>query len=156
VATQIPQSVREAEAAALRALYDAQEPRIGHLAFAKANGIGTTAAAVAHYLHNRRPLNLDAATRFASSLNIPIARFSPRLAAAAAKARSAGGAHMAVVVDATAVLAKETAPTTEWPLERIDLAAVLKMKRRDQMRLQDAWLAAAAAIGLHVDKQAAA
>src|SRR5574337_929837 len=111
--SKIPDSVRVAEAAALAKLFDARQPRLGHRAFAVAFGIGESAGAVAHYLNNRRPLNLNAATKFAQGLGVAIDAFSPRLAAAAALARSVGKAGLDDAAEPANIVAREPAPAWE-------------------------------------------
>jgi hypothetical protein len=157
MASKIPDSVRVAEAAALTKLYDNREPRMGHRAFAVEYGIGKTAAAVTHYLTNRRPLNLGAATKFAQGLGVSIDTFSPRLAAAAALARSVGQNHMAVVSSAPMPHeAREADPEWTSLFPRIDIKRIRNLRVAERRRLEDAWLVAAALLEIHVAKQAAA
>lgn len=53
--------------------------------FAQDYGIGTTQAAVGHYLCGRNALNLENAIKFATGLGCGVADFSPRLAAVLAE-----------------------------------------------------------------------
>jgi hypothetical protein len=150
----IPSEVRDAEAAALLGLLDALHPRPTNAQFGKAHGIGT-AGMVWQYTHARRPLNLEAATKFALGLPVPIERFSPRLAAAAALARRSSARHTPQVLNMP-LSAKEPDHAYGWPFSKLDIAAIRRLPPADLARLEDAWLLAAAVIGLKVSKQRAA
>jgi hypothetical protein len=150
----IPTTVRDAEATALKALYEAQKPRPTHGAFGKKHGLGSTGM-VWQYLNAHRPLNLEAATKFAGGLGVPIERFSPRLAAAAALARGAGGNHMAVVVPAPAPIARDSA-TLVWPFPRLDPKKVQRLNPQQIRDLEAVMLLTAAQLGIHIAKRRAA
>lgn len=152
---QIPASVRDAEAQALRTLYEAQQPRPAHGVFGKAHGIGT-AGMVWQCLSGHRPLNLGVATKFALALGVPIEQFSPRLAAAAALARGAGTNHMAVVIPAAPAAVREPAPQPRWPFPRIDEQRVRKLSAQQISDLEAAMLMGAAQLGLNIAKRRAA
>ena len=148
----IPPELRDTEAAALRVLYDAQQPRPTHGAFAAAQQIGS-AGMVWQYLSGHRPLNLGVATKFAQALGVPIDRFSPRLAAVAAMARGAGKNHMTVAQGAGLVNAHEPEPGIGWPFKRIDLAAICMLPDAEIDKLEDAWLVAAGIVGVAVTRR---
>lgn len=85
---QVPDDIRENEAAALKALYLKLVPKeTSQGEFGKRSGIGT-AGMVWQYLNGHRPLNLAAARKFATAMGVPVDDFSPRLAA---EARAAAG-----------------------------------------------------------------
>ena len=71
--------VRDAEAAALKALYEARTAGVSQAAFGALHDIGSSGM-VWQYLSGHRPLNLEAATKFARALGVTIDSFSPRLA----------------------------------------------------------------------------
>ena len=68
------------EAARLRALFDAREPKISQMKFGAEFEIGTQGM-VWQYLNATRPLNIDAAVKFALGLGVTIDEFSERIAA---------------------------------------------------------------------------
>lgn len=70
---------QKADAARLKALWDAREPKISQMQFALDNDLGTQGN-VGHILNARSPLNLVTATKFAKGLGISIQDFSPFLA----------------------------------------------------------------------------
>lgn len=71
---------KEAEASRLKDLYERKAGRATtHARFGKETGLGS-AGMVWQYLSGHRPLNLQAATRFATALGVKIEDFSPRLA----------------------------------------------------------------------------
>lgn len=67
------------DAARLKALFDAREPKISQMKFGADFDIGSQGM-VWQYLTAMRPLNIDAAVKFARGLNVSIDRFSGRLA----------------------------------------------------------------------------
>lgn len=150
----ISAEVRDVEAAALRGLLDALHPRPTNAAFGKAHGIGS-AGMVWQYLNGHRPLNLSAATKFAQALGVPIERFSPRLATAAALARKTSSTHPPMVVGLPTT-AREGDAVYGWPFPRLDLAAIRRLSPSEITRLEDAWLVAAGVLGVKVAKQRAA
>lgn len=75
----VPQRVKEAEAAALKRLFDERSGGMTQAEFAKTSSMGTPGL-VWQYLSGHRPLNLPAATKFARALGALIDEFSPRLA----------------------------------------------------------------------------
>lgn len=100
----VPSEVVRAEASALRALFDAyvatqleqHRRRVSQMQFGADNDIGTQGM-VWQYLNGERPLNIEAAERFARGLGVSISAFSPRLAQLARRA-----AQVAYPVDAQA------------------------------------------------------
>jgi hypothetical protein len=68
------------DAARLRKLFDAREPKISQEAFGAAYGIGSQGL-LAQYLNAVIPLNLLAASRFANGLGCALSEISPTLAA---------------------------------------------------------------------------
>jgi transcriptional regulator with XRE-family HTH domain len=118
----VPPDVKDAESAALRALFEAWKTRTGQsqAQFAGEQGIGTPAM-VWQYLSGHRPLNLEAALKFAAGLGKPIESFSPRLAeqARAASSLSAPGLKSRV----TELVAREApAKRAQWPFKLVDRA----------------------------------
>lgn len=93
-------STREKEAHALKRLFE-ERSKVSQARFGKEHGLGT-AGMVWQYLNGHRPLNLQAAVKFAKGLGVRIQDFSPRLAAQA----------KAVAQDATEVVlhAREPEP----------------------------------------------
>lgn len=67
------------DAARLKALFEGREPKISQMKFGEDFDIGSQGM-VWQYLTGMRPLNIDAAMKFARGLNVPIDRFSERLA----------------------------------------------------------------------------
>jgi transcriptional regulator with XRE-family HTH domain len=152
----IPKNVREAEAKALRELYEAQSPKPVQKEFAAAFGLGTSSM-VYQYTNDRRPLNLDIATKFAHALGVPIEAFSPRLAALALKARNTSNAHMAPRSAPISLSAREAPPKPpKWPFPRIDEARVHSLERAHIRDLEAAMLLAAAQLGISIAKRRAA
>ena len=150
----IPTAVRDAESSSLKALYEAQDPRPAHGKFGKMYALGS-AGMVWKYLNAHRPLNLEAATKFAGGLGVPIERFSPRLAAAAALARGVGGNHLAVVAPAQAPIARDSAALV-WPFPRLDAKKVQRLDPKHISDLEAAMLLTAAQLGIHIAKRRAA
>lgn len=72
-------STREKEAHALKRLFG-ERSTVSQAKFGKEHGLGT-AGMVWQYLNGHRPLNLQAAVKFAKGLGVRIQDFSPRLAA---------------------------------------------------------------------------
>ena len=70
---------QKADAARLKALWEARQPKISQLKFALENDLGTQGN-VGHLLNARSPLNLVTATKFAKGLGVRIQEFSPSLA----------------------------------------------------------------------------
>lgn len=151
----VPKSVREAEAKALKALWDAQLPKPNQSHFAKANGLGT-GSMVYQYTTNHRPLNLDIATKFARGLGVPIDKFSPRLAAQAMQARDVAHGHWAVRPPTAPLVARERLPELAWPFPRIDQARLLRLEKAQIRDLEAALLLAAAQLGVVIAKRRAA
>ncbi len=71
--------VRAKEAAALKSIFDSKKQKISQAAFGELYQIGTQGM-VWQYLNNERPINKDAAVKFAKGLKVSVADFSPRLA----------------------------------------------------------------------------
>jgi phage repressor protein C with HTH and peptisase S24 domain len=88
------------DAARLLALYKAYRAAGGLKQddFAAKYGLRSQAN-LGHYLHGRRPLNIEQATNFSRGLNLPIDQFSPTIAAQIAGAAQAIGAHSASDLD---------------------------------------------------------
>lgn len=150
----VPKSVREAEAKALKAVYDAKKPP--HQGdFAKAFGLGT-GSMVYQYTTNHRPLNLDIATKFARGLGVPIDSFSPRLAALALQARDASRAQMGPVAPPIPLVARERAAPPKWPFSRIDQRLVAALSAAEIRDLEAAMVGAAAQLGIVITKRRAA
>ncbi|RTD94144.1 XRE family transcriptional regulator [Variovorax atrisoli] len=82
------------DAARLLALYKAYRAAGGLKQddFAAKYGLRSQAN-LGHYLHGRRPLNIEQATNFARGLNVPIGEFSPTIAAQIAGAAQAIASH---------------------------------------------------------------
>ena len=76
---EISEKTRAREAAALRRLFDSKTTKISQEAFGALYQIGNQSM-VFQYLDNRRPLNKDAAVKFARGLKVSVKDFSPRLA----------------------------------------------------------------------------
>jgi hypothetical protein len=106
------------------------------------------------YLSGHRPLNLDAAARFAKGLNIPVRFFSERLDAEyRAIARAIHGAPAAPI----AHIAREPSKAAEaWPFPAVDPHKLRKLHVDDLLRLEGALFSAANAIGVDIRKAAAA
>lgn len=73
------------DAARLKALLGAREPRISQAEFGAQFDIGSQGM-VWQYVAGRRPLNIKAATAFARGLGVPVEAFSPTIAAQIAQA----------------------------------------------------------------------
>ena len=69
---------QKADAARLKTLFE-QQP-LSQLKFANLHELGTQGM-LGHYLNGRSPLNLPAAVKFSKGLGVPIAAFSPTIAA---------------------------------------------------------------------------
>jgi len=91
------EQIRESDA--LKAVYAAKSKALGvtqekiATAMSRKNGEGVTQGAVSHFMNRRTPLNPDAASIFATMLDVPVSDFSPRLAkviAAMGKGLTAG------------------------------------------------------------------
>ena len=148
----IPKAVREAEAK----LYDAQSPRPNQAVFAATYGLGT-GSMVYQYTTDRRPLNLDIATKFARGLGVPIESFSPRLAALALKARDASRTYGAGSLAPVPLAARDAPPPPpKWPFPRIDEAKIGRLDRGQIKDLEAAMLLAAAQLGISIAKRRAA
>lgn len=132
----IPKAIREAEATALRQLYERITPPPNQAAFAKKHGLGTSSM-VYQYTTDRRPLNLDIATKFARALGVPIEAFSPRLAALAMSARDASHAHMAPAAAAAAPPVAREQPPSAWPFSSELLDAVADLSPTARRRLEN-------------------
>lgn len=89
-----PEQIEEARK--LKALFKEKSP-FTQKDFATRYGL-RSAGNIWHYLNGTRPLNLQAATAFASGLGIGIAEFSPRLAKEASKVSSAFSGQTEVTV----------------------------------------------------------
>lgn len=96
-------SVREREAGKLKELFESNT-RLSHKEFAKKQGFSGDAM-VWQYLNNHRPLNVQAAARFAAGLGVPISAFSSRLDAEARQIAAALG---------------QTPAPTVWPFPDIE------------------------------------
>jgi len=79
---------REQEAAALKALFDAQ--LLSQAVFGRRYDIGGQSM-VSQYLNARRPLNLQAAINFSRGLRVAVSEFSPRLSVLASEAAPSAG-----------------------------------------------------------------
>ncbi len=79
-----------ADAKRLLDLWNRQPPegRLSHAEFAARHDIGTQGN-LAHYLHGRRPLNLETAGKFARGLGVQVSDISPTLAGELADIQSA-------------------------------------------------------------------
>jgi hypothetical protein len=142
----IPSVVRDAEAQALRDLYEKQAAPPAHGAFGKANSIGT-AGMVWQYLNGHRPLNMDVAVKFAMALGTTLDAFSPRLATAAMLAHRVARNHMAPGAPPAPALVARELPV--WrPFERIDEFKLRAVAPADLLRLEGALLGAAALLGI--------
>lgn len=89
-----PEQIEEARK--LKALFK-EKSSLTQKDFAMRYGL-RSAGNIWHYLNGTRPLNLQAATAFASGLGIGIAEFSPRLAKEASKVSSAFSGQTEVTV----------------------------------------------------------
>lgn len=101
-----------ADAARLNALFK-ERAALSQLAFGATHGIGNQSM-VSQYLLGRRPLNIDAAQKFAAGLGVAIADFSPTLAEKIAGASVVSGVEK------------------HWPFDRIkeaDIRSLPKAKR---------------------------
>lgn len=153
----IPSAVRDAEALALRALYEKQDPTPTHGVFGKAHSIGT-AGMVWQYLTGHRPLNIDVAIKFATALGTTLDAFSPRLATVAMLAYRVATNHMAPAPQNATRLAANQQGHAEltWPFGQLDLALICELPLEDRLRLEGAWLLSARQLGLNLAKRAAA
>ncbi len=135
----IPGPVKDAEAAALTALY-VDHTELSHGQFGAQFGIGT-AGMVWQYLNAHRPLNLDAARKFASGLGVAIDAFSPRLASSAHAAReNSRQPTNAVAMPGTAAEAPSPYPvpsTPRWPFKTISRDEMEKLSA-DQLEVVEA------------------
>lgn len=153
-----PSDQRDAEAAALKAIYERKAAGIERKAFGKLHDIGS-GSMMWQYLEGHRPLNLAAASRFARALDVPIDSFSQRLAAEAAEgyqhtmaARLAAAAPLANV---SAVETREPVAVWGWPFRQIDADAVRALSAADLIRLEGAILGAASALQLDLGRRGA-
>lgn len=110
----VSDSVKKAESDALKALFTKHYSG-SQAQFAREFGLGTTGM-VWQYLAGRRPLNLEAALKFAAALRVPLSAFSKRLSAQAAKAQTLilGGTAENRTISPSLVSVQE--PTATWPL----------------------------------------
>ncbi|MET0319398.1 MAG: LexA family transcriptional regulator [Duganella sp.] len=88
------ESWQQDDAARLRALLAAREPKLSQADFGAQFGLGSQGM-VWQYVAGRRPLNIKAATAFARGLGVPVDAFSPTIALQIAEAsRSVHGVDM--------------------------------------------------------------
>ncbi len=71
------------DASRLKALYESKKKELGITQYLIADQLDISQGAVGHYLNGRNPLNLNVAAVFSNLLKVPIADFSPSLAAEA-------------------------------------------------------------------------
>jgi transcriptional regulator with XRE-family HTH domain len=150
----ITTDLRDAEAAALRALYEdhGDEP---HKAFAKRTGLAS-AAMVWQYLSGHRPLNLAAASRFAGGLGVPVRQFSPRLDAEFREiARTVHGVKPSAT-QFTQVREIHPGDASACPLPSVDRRKLQALDAADLLRLDGALILAAGQLGLDIRKERAA
>jgi len=69
-----------ADAARLKAIYEAKKKELGISQQDIADSLGISQGAVGHYLNGRNPLNIKVAAQFSSILKVPVEQFSPSLA----------------------------------------------------------------------------
>lgn len=115
------------DAARLKALFDAREPKISQAKFGEDFEIGTQGM-VWQYMSATRPLNIDAAAKFARGLGITIEQFSPRIASQIADAYALSGragSQVASVASVSAETAKEMRLLTVYRLSDADARGVL-------------------------------
>lgn len=116
----VPPHIKDAEAAALRTMFQTWKASSGksQAQFAAEQGIGTPGM-VWQYLSGHRPLNLEAALKFAAGLGQPIESFSPRLAGQA-KAASSVAATGSQSLVADIIERQQSGKRARWPFRLVD------------------------------------
>ena len=93
------------DAARLKALFDAREPKISQAKFGEDFEIGTQGM-VWQYMAGARPLSIDSAAKFARGLGVTIEKFSPTIAGQIAEAFRLTGLAEGQVASVTSVAAE--------------------------------------------------
>ena len=93
------------DAARLKALFEAREPKITQAKFGEDFQIGSQGM-VWQYISGIRPLSIDSAMKFARGLDVTIEKFSPEIASQIAEAYRLSGHASAQVASVTSVAAE--------------------------------------------------
>jgi transcriptional regulator with XRE-family HTH domain len=96
---------QSADAARLKALFEAREPKISQTQFGEDFHIGTQGM-VWQYMSGTRPLNIDSAMKFARGLGVTIDKFSPTIADQIADAFGLSGRAAGQVTSVASVAAE--------------------------------------------------
>lgn len=96
------------DAARLKALFEAREPKISQAQFGEDFDIGTQGM-VWQYMSGTRPLNIDSAMKFARGLGVTIDKFSPTIADQIADAFGLSGRAAGKVASVASVAAETVA-----------------------------------------------
>lgn len=130
--------VREAEAAKLKELFDAQrnaKDGLSQAQFGSKHGIGT-GGMVWQYISGHRPLNLQAAVRFARAFGVGLSAFSPRLAREALEAAAIAGSAKAPAHSSHSVRELVRPTAWDWPFLLVTKEQLDKLSQADRGRIE--------------------
>lgn len=111
----IPDKIRIREAAALKRLFNERKVKISQGAFGALYQIGTQGM-VWQYMNNERPINKEAAVKFAKGLNVSVKDFSPRLAKGIERLHSGASSVKEIITgdNFTSSTQFKTVPVISW------------------------------------------